>query len=128
MMRHVKVIFESPNKGNIAYSVEYMSKDYQLEYYFELKEKKKSERTIIYCQTIRKCSLLYATIKGMLSKELYLVYGDMKTAFIEMLHSCAPLSNKECILSSFSQANGTIGLLVATIAFGMGWTVKVSQK
>lgn len=126
MMRHPKIIFESPNKGNVAYSVEYMNKDYELEYYFEwladeLKENKENcKRTIIYCQTIKQCSVLYGTMKGMVGKDLCLVHGDTKTAMIEMLHSCTPKATKERILSSFSEDSGSVRILIATIAFGMG--------
>jgi ATP-dependent DNA helicase RecQ len=45
LMDNPCVIFESPNKDNIAYVVEYMSRDEDLEHYFswlveELREKK----------------------------------------------------------------------------------------
>ena len=65
-------ITESPNKLNVAYVVQYMDKNTELEFYFawltdELKrDREKTERTIIYCQTIRQCGLLYATIKALL--------------------------------------------------------------
>lgn len=75
MMNNPCVIFESPNKDNISYSVEYMSRDANLERYFswlaeELKEKKElCDRTIIYCQTIKQCGLVYATLRGILGKD-----------------------------------------------------------
>ena len=37
-----------------------------------------------------------------------------------MLHSCTPEANKHNILESFQSDNGTVRLLIATIAFGMG--------
>ena len=57
-------VSESPNKANICYSVQTMDKRTPLLQYFqwilnELKEKKGgTERTIIYCQTIKQCSTL----------------------------------------------------------------------
>lgn len=73
-------IRESPNKLNVAYVVQYIDKDTELEFYFgwltdELKQnQEKTERTIIYCQTIRQCGMLYAAIKGLLGKHMFI--GD----------------------------------------------------
>ena len=118
-------IRESPNKLNVAYVVQYMDKDTELEVYFawltdELKQdREKTERTIIYCQTIRQCGILYATIKALLGKDMF-TGDDSDNVLVEMLHSCTPAANKQNILESFQSDNGTIRLLIATIAFGMG--------
>ena len=118
-------ITESPNKLNVAYVVQYMDKNTELEFYFawltdELKrDREKTERTIIYCQTIRQCGLLYATIKALLGRDMF-IGNDSKNVLVEMLHSCTPAANKQNILKSFQLDSGTIRLLVATIAFGMG--------
>jgi ATP-dependent DNA helicase RecQ len=120
------VIFESPNKDNIAYVVEYMSRDEDLEHYFswlveELREKKEHcDRTIIYCQTIKQCGLLYATLKAVLGNDMRIGNGCTNNCIIEMLHSRTPLANKESIIKSFSEEWGVIRVLIATIAFGMG--------
>lgn len=118
-------IRESPNKLNVAYVVQYIDKDTELEFYFgwltdELKQnQEKTERTIIYCQTIRQCGMLYAAIKGLLGKHMFI--GDhSENVLVEMMHSCTPVANKQTILESFQSENGTIRLLIATIAFGMG--------
>lgn len=58
-MKNAVEIKESQNKSNVADVVQYMDKDMELEFYFgwltdELKQsQEKTERTIIYCQTIR---------------------------------------------------------------------------
>ena len=117
-------IKESPNKLNLTYIVEYMHKDTDLEFYFgwlvdELKTKHVScERTIIYCQTIKQCGVVYGTIKGMLGHHMYA--GNKENVLVEMLHSCTPAANKQNVLHSFQIGNGTIRVLIATIAFGMG--------
>ena len=65
-------------KLNVAYVVQYMDKDTELEFYFswltdELKQsQEKTDRTIIYCQTIRQCGLVYATIKGLLGTNMFI--------------------------------------------------------
>lgn len=45
---------------------------------------------------------------------------DPSNALVEMRHFCTPSANKERILLSFQLITGTIRLLIATIAFGMG--------
>ena len=121
------MIYESPNKQNMSYSVFYMSRDESLETYFEWLVKELVEqgihatRTIVYCQTIKQCTLLYATLKGMLGKSIYTgQIGDGKRVLVEMLHSCTPAANKEAILHAFKEDNTDLRVLIATIAFGMG--------
>ena len=118
---------ESPNKPNVTYIVKCMQQDADHELYFEwlvkeLKLKRASfDRTIIYCQTIKQCSVIYGMVKGMLGKDIY--HGtdnDSTNVLVEMLHSCTPSANKEKILLSYQSVTGTIRLLIATIAFGMG--------
>lgn len=121
-------IQESPNKPNITYIVKCMQKVDEHELYFEwlvdeLRSKRTScKRTIIYCQTIKQCSLIYSLIKGMLGENIFheTDSDDQTNVLVEMLHSCTPSANKEKILHSFQSMTGTIRLLIATIAFGMG--------
>lgn len=134
MLRQPVVIYESVNKKNIIYSVKYINKENDLDHYFgwvydEIVEKKElCDRTIIYCQTIKQSSMIYATIKGMLGHHMYGDSNDLKSAYVEMLHSCTPESNKENILTSFSQENGLVRVLVATIAFAMGVDCKAVKR
>ena len=129
-MRNPHIVFESPNKENITYSVEYVQKDFDLELYFswlveELKERKeKCDRTIIYCQTINQCSLLYAMLKGLLGQHNM----SSDSTLLEMLHSCTPLSKKQKILQSFTEESGSVRVLIATIAFGMGIDCKAVRR
>ena len=118
---------EGPNKPNVTYIVQCMQKDTDHDLYFEwLVEEIKlkgtsSERTIIYCQTIKQCSIIYGMIKGMLGNDVSNGTDDDPTnVLVEMLHSWTPPANKEKILLSFQSTTGTIRLLIATIAFGMG--------
>lgn len=131
LMENPYVIYESPDKSNIAYSVFYMSRDESVQRYFEWLVKELLEhgtdttRTIIYCQTIKQCSLLYAILKGMLRDNIY-VGGvkDRRRVLVEMLHSCTPNANKEAVLKAFGEHDSELRVLVATIAFGMGVNCK----
>ena len=103
-----------------------MKKDSDHEMYFdwlvdELRSKQASSpRTIIYCQTMKQCGIIYATIKGMLGKDMYLGNANDPNVLVEMLQSCSPAANKDRILNSFQSVDGSIKLLIATIAFGTG--------
>ena len=126
LMDNPHVIFESTNKKNIAYLVEYMPRDVDLEHYFgwlldELREKKElCDRTVIYCQTIKQCGLLYATNRAALGNNMYIGNKGNNNCLVEMLRSCTPSANKEYFIKSFQQGCGVIRVLMATIAFGMG--------
>ena len=128
LMNHPHVIFESPGKPNIAYSVYYIPKERSLKDYFQwlgdelLTEKELTTRTIIYCQTIKQCGLIYSTLRAMLGKKIFLdETGDNpRDAIMEMLHSCIPEANKAAISQSFQVKNSSLRVLVATIAFGVG--------
>ena len=99
LMDNPHEIKDSPNKLNLTYIVECMHKDTDLEFYFgwlvdELKTKQVScERTIIYCQTIKQCGVVYGTVKGMLGHHMYA--GNNENVLVEMLHSCTPAANKQ---------------------------------
>ena len=77
--------------------------------------------TIIYCQTIKECALVYTTAKILLSEKIYedLMQQQPKRVSLEMLHSSSPANNKEHILESLQSETGCIRVLF-TIAFGMG--------
>lgn len=127
MMELPHVIHENPGKVNIAYSVHYMEKDKSVEDYFqwvvdEIKLTKiKATRTIIYCQTIKQCGVLYSTIRGMLGDNFFADgSNDPRNVVLEILHSCTPDSNKEAALNAFQKEDSPVRVLVATIAFGMG--------
>ena len=92
LMYNPHVIFESPGKPNVAYSVYYIPKGKSLKDYFQWLG------DIFLDQTANK----------------------PRGVIIEMLHSCSPKANKAAILQAFRDENLSLRVLVATIAFGMG--------
>jgi len=81
----------------------------------------KMSRTIVYCQTIKQCCIIYSVLKGMLGHKLYSnSANDPRHVLLEMLHSCTPDKNKDTILDTIQKEESLIRMLVATIAFGMG--------
>jgi superfamily II DNA helicase RecQ len=86
-MKDPSFVSESPNKQNMVYFVECISKGSNLEDYFAwlaediIKHGTMTERTIIYCQTIKQC------IKSMLGNHLYIGQaGNARNVVLEMLH------------------------------------------
>lgn len=131
LMTGPRIVTESPNKANISYVVQYMGKNASLADYLswisnEVKDcGSAATRTIIYTQTIKQCAVVYSTLKTLLGDKIYSSEErNPKTVLLEMLHSCTPQSNKEHILASFQSDQGSIRILVATIAFGMGGDCK----
>ncbi|XP_022777911.1 mediator of RNA polymerase II transcription subunit 34-like [Stylophora pistillata] len=131
LMKDPYVIFDSPNKSNLTYSIHYMEKEVDIVYYLgwladDLRtNKEECARTIVYCQTIKQCGVIYATIRGLLGKDMFTPNDE---AMLEMLHSCTPVANKNTIMESFSTEAGKIRVLVATIAFGMGVNCKAVSR
>ena len=120
-------VVTSPNRNNICYVVQKMENGCSLVDNFQcilskLKTKgKHSMRTIIYCQTILQCSLLYNLFTKVLGSDMYLSNHEKPDErLIEMMHSQTVSNVKDHILLQFSQANGHLRVLIATIAFGMG--------
>ena len=81
----------------------------------------KMEQTIIYCQTIKQCAILWRIFKLELADDMYLnESGFAKDCLVQMFHSSTPKSTKELILDNISKTNGHIQIIICTIAFGMG--------
>ena len=128
IMKEPHIVEENPNKPNIAYVVKYMERNARLSDYFHwiakevIDKHSLATRTIIYCQTIKQCAVVYSTLKTLIGDKIYVdpQNKDLKRVVLEMLHSCSPKSNKDLILESFQCDEGHIRILVATIAFGMG--------
>ncbi|XP_068676508.1 ATP-dependent DNA helicase RecQ-like [Montipora foliosa] len=122
------MVIDSPNKDNISYVVHYMKKNSSLSDYFRwiadevIEHGIGATRTIIYCQTIKQCAVVYTTLKMLLGEHIYEdpASRDARRVLLEMLHSCSPICNKGNILESFQSEGGCVRILVATIAFGMG--------
>ena len=120
-------IIESPNRNNITYCVQALEKNLSLADQFRCvieeigRKGKNSQRTIIYCQTIKQCAILYKTFEMELGKSFYLDMNVNPTCrFVEMLHSGTPKSVKEHVMKQFSSEFGHLRVLIATIAYGMG--------
>ena len=72
-----RIVHENPNKENLAYVVQYMGKNASLgEYFFWIADEMKdcgsaATRTIIYTQTIKRCAVVYSTLKTLLGDKIF---------------------------------------------------------
>ena len=80
-------------------------------------------KTLIFCRTIAECSLLYQTIRTKLGKDFThpCGYPDYhKFRLVEMYTRASSNDMKRKVLLSFMAVNGTLRIVIATTAFGMG--------
>ena len=113
---------------NVTYSVQYIPNDKTIEDYFKwlsddlVTQQTSFPRTIIYCQTIRQCGLIYSSLKAMLGDMIYV--GESKNprnVIIEMLHSCSPQANKEMVLTGISTRRFRIKSFSSNYCFWNGY-------
>ena len=98
IMKEPHIVEENPNKPNIAYVVKYMERNVRLSDYFHwiakevIDKHSMATRTIIYCQTIKQCAVVYSTLKTLIGDKIYVgpQNKDLKRVVLEMLHSCSP--------------------------------------
>jgi ATP-dependent DNA helicase RecQ len=118
----------SPDGENLTYVKQYVNNNIPLGDVFgkiieQVKtDKQGTSRTIIYCQIIKQCAILWRIFKLELAYDIYLNgSGLVKDFLVQMFHSGTPKSTKELILDNTAKANGHIRIIICTIAFvGMG--------
>lgn len=123
-MEEAVILNHSPNRKNIAYSVQAVSGSANLTFAPLIENVRKngmlSDRVIIYCQTIKVVSHVYSIFKGELGNDMYVSEDDLKSSMVEMYHARIDELNQANILSDFSKPDGHLRILIATIAYGMG--------
>ena len=121
------VISQSPNKLNIKYIVhkkEASISDIIAPLANELKQHRKSlPRVIIFGKTYEACGEVYLYFKKHLGKESTEPVSAPNLArflLVDMYTACTTKDVKDSIVKSFCKPNGTLRIVVATVAFGMG--------
>lgn len=121
-MNNVTRLVSPPDRPNIRYSVVRIKDDREDEYFSWLieellKQGYYARRVIIFCRSHAHCRSLYKLFHVSLKSCKYSSYTDRPFA---MFHAGTDDEIKSFILESFSKENGTVRVLFATTAFGMG--------
>ena len=127
-------IEKSPNRPNLMFNLTYLDKDIPYEDLFSplIEDVKKhgvsTDRTLIYCQTRKQCSVLFRLFQISLGDNMY--YGECKprNRIVEMYHAGTPSSVKEHVTQLMSEDCGHLRILIATVAFGMGVNCKEVRR
>ncbi len=122
-----RVVSASPNKPNVFYSVERRFGDVEKDLGFLVDDIAKNaisaKRVIVYCRSLRLCSTLYVHFLYTLGDRSYYPPGAEQVSsnrLFEMYHSRTDEHNKQVVMESMSKADGTIRVVFATMALGMG--------
>ena len=125
-MQGCVVVSVSPDRPNIFYEVR---KRNNIESDFadlvsSLCEKLvDTPRVIVYSQSLNMCSDLFAHLLYSLGSASYFPTGSLEISerrLFGMYHSCTPQHNKDVILDSLRDPHGTLRIVFATVALGMG--------
>ena len=125
-MKGCRYVFRSPNKPNIMYSVQRRTTiEKDLGHILEdvRANSVKAKRVIVYCRSLNLCSSLYAHFLYELKCASYYPPGAEEISdnrLFGMFHSNTPDHNKEVIMNSMSKEDGTVRVVFATSALGMG--------
>ena len=129
------MIIRSPEKQNIVYKVTRKIADIEETFASLVEELSKNRRntnkTIIFCRTYEDTDHIYLFFKSMLGKEMMdpIGYPDIsRFRLIDMFTACTSVDVKEDIVKSFTQPEGRFRLIVATVAFGMGMDCSNVQR
>lgn len=112
-MTAVKTIRMSPDKRNVKYVVEKAKSELQDTFGWLISDminNPHAEKTIIFCQSLKACGDIYDTFQHFLPCK----------SKVAMYHSKTPQDIKENVLSDLMSADGSIRLVIATSALGMG--------
>ena len=125
-MAGASVVAVTPNKPNVKY---YVAHKPELEIAFAPmvagigQRSVQFPRTIVFCKTMMECTELYKYFKRTLKEHLTHPIGAPNLStfrIVDMFCSCTHPDVKKSIVSSFLKPDGTLRVVIATIAFGMG--------
>ena len=126
-MKKPVVVSVTPNKPNIKYEV--IPRCSTLEETLaplveELRQQRRlMDRVLIFCQKYDDVTHVYRFFLSRIGKEAFDPVGApnmVKYRLIDMFTACIHPDVKNSILASFTTAQSTLRIVVATIAFGMG--------
>lgn len=125
-MKACKMVCVSPDRPNIYYEVQQRSTiedDFHPIVESLRVERNKANRVIVFCRSLNTVADLYAHFLYTLGTESYNPPGAEEISdnrLFGMYHANTPDHNKEVIQKSMQDAHGTVRVVFATVALGMG--------
>lgn len=120
-------IYLSPNRSNIYLYKRKVTAEINMSFQWLVdklrSEKNAMEKTIIYCKSIKDCGRLFMFFKSQLGEHGYYPENSPMTSanlLFGMYHHSTLDKQQSRILNSFHAAEGTVRLVFATNALGMG--------
>ena len=125
-MQNPSLIYKSPHKKNVFYTVRPKPEVEDVVSFLactlgELRAT--TPRTIIFCRRYVECAQIYTLFQQHLNESSTDPPGApnlVKYRLVDMYTKCTEPVIKEEIVSCFSDPNGKLRIVIATIAFGMG--------
>ena len=125
-MSEVVTVKLSPNHSNIMY-VERRTTDLETDFsesLCTLKEKQKDTlRVVVYCRTLMICADLFSRFSYEMEKSQYYPPSAPELSenrLFSMFHASTPQHSKDVIMGSLQDCHGTIRVVFASVAMGMG--------
>ena len=122
-MSEVVIVKLSPNRSNIMY-VERRRTDLETDFsesLSTLKEKQKDTlRVIVYCRTLMICADLFSRFSYETWKSQYYPPELSENHLFGMFHASTPQHSKDVIMGSLQDCHGTVRVVFASVAMGMG--------
>ena len=121
------VLAQNPNKVNIFYEVQHKPSDLMCVFRRMIEDIQKngvnSDRAIIFCRTYDECSEVFRFLALELASRNILEFPQqpgVRKFVCEKFTACSSPKTKSNIIESFTDPKGTVRIVVATVAFGMG--------
>ena len=124
-LTNVTFVKSSPNRENIVYSVSKITADIKTTFGWLLQEIENNgvqvDRTIIYCNQIKQCADIFDHLKQSLGAKMFFQSRqEVPNRLVAMYHHSTKQHIKDAVLSSLLDSSGTIRVVIATSALGMG--------
>lgn len=120
------IIERLPNKKNIKYEVRKKPKDMEQVFITLVQQVQKfgenTPKTIVFCRTYKELTEVSSSLINSLYAEgvFYVKTAEGDVPICQMYSASTTQAVKDTILPSFTNTNGSIRIVIATIAFGMG--------
>ena len=126
-MRNTNFVTINPDRQNTKYVVQEVGSDPAETFQWLISALRKNccstDKTIIYCRSIKDCHLVYQAFIGTLGAESYYPEDSPKISrnrLFSMYHRSTKKELQESIIESLTNPEGICRVVIATVALGLG--------